>query len=123
MVHAVEAQLSRRIRDSFLGSEQGAELRRVGSAAHRVLAVLADHGLGGAESQQKISLHPYLLFASIRGFFMGAWVLEDEQGEVLGAQPPYTTVTSFVLSDDDATEYHWRLLSRAVQLTPESVEV
>ncbi len=84
MVHAVEAQLSRRIRDSFLGSEQGAELRRVRSAAHRVLAVLADHGLGGAESQQKISLHPYLLFASIREFFMEASVLEDEQRDVLG---------------------------------------
>ncbi|MCY1059596.1 type VI secretion system baseplate subunit TssK [Nannocystis sp. SCPEA4] len=82
-VQAVEAQLSRRIRDSFLGSDQGAELRRVRAAAHRALAVLADHGFGGAEAQQQVSLHPYFLFAALREFFMEAAILEDEHGDVL----------------------------------------
>lgn len=82
-VQAVEAQLSRRIRDSFLGSEQGAELRRVRSAAHRALAVLGDHGLGGAESQSTISLHPYFLFKALREFYMEAAILEDDQSDVL----------------------------------------
>lgn len=82
-VQAVEAQLSRRIRDSFLGSEQGAELRRVRSAAHRALAVLADHGFGGSESQPTISLHPYFLFKALREFFMEAAILEDDQSDVL----------------------------------------
>lgn len=82
-VHAVEAQLSRRIRDSFLGTEQGAELRRVRSAAHRALAVLADLGLGADESRQKVSLHPYLLFTALREFYMEAAILEDDQADVL----------------------------------------
>ncbi len=82
-VHAVEAQLSRRIRDSFLGTEQGAELRRVRSAAHRALAVLADHGLGAGESQQNVSLHPYLLFTALREFYMEAAILKDEESDVL----------------------------------------
>lgn len=82
-VYAVEAQLSRRIRDSFLGSEQGGELRRVRSAAHRALAVLADHGLGAGESQQKVSLHPYFLFSALREFFMEAAILEDDHSDVL----------------------------------------
>ncbi len=82
-VHAVEGQLNRRIRDSFLGTEQGAELRRVRSAAHRALAVLADHGLGAGEVQQKVSLHPYLVFTALREFYMEAAILEDDQSDAL----------------------------------------
>lgn len=77
-VQAVESQLGRRIKDAFLGSEQGAELRRVRSAAHRVIAALGDHGVGGAEPQQKVALHPYFLYAALREFYMEAATLGDE---------------------------------------------
>ena len=77
-VQAVESQLGRRIKDAFLGSEQGAELRRVRSAAHRVLVALGDHGVGGAESQQKVALHPYFLYSALREFYMEAATLGDE---------------------------------------------
>ena len=81
-VQEVQAQLARRIRDAFLGSEQGAELRRVRSAAHRVLAVLGDHGIGDAESQQKVAMHPYFLYSALREFYMQAATLDDESAVV-----------------------------------------
>ena len=37
--------------------------------------------------------------------------------------PPLTTATSLLPSDEEATEYQFLLLSRAVQLTPESAEL
>ena len=37
--------------------------------------------------------------------------------------PPATTATSLVPSADEATVCHWRLLSRAVQFVPLSLEV
>lgn len=78
-VRAVEAQLGRRIKDAFLGSEQVSELRRIRAAAYRVLAVLADHGFG-EDAQAKVSLHPYLLFSLLRDFELEAAILSDKQG-------------------------------------------
>lgn len=78
-VRAVEAQLGRRIKDAFLGSEQVSELRRIRAAAYRVLAVLADHGFG-EDAQVKVALHPYLLFSLLRDFDLEAAILSDEQG-------------------------------------------
>jgi predicted component of type VI protein secretion system len=78
-VREVQAQLARRIRDAFLGSDQGAELRRVRSAAHRVLAVLDDHGIDDAVPQQRVALHPYFLYSALREFYMQAATLDDER--------------------------------------------
>ncbi|MFV8749337.1 type VI secretion system baseplate subunit TssK [Nannocystaceae bacterium ST9] len=75
-VRAVEAQVGRRIRDAFLGREQVSELRRVLAAAHRVLALLADHGVGD-EAQFRVSLHPYLVFSGLRDFLLDAALLQD----------------------------------------------
>lgn len=82
-VQVVEAQLGRRIKDAFLGSEQGAELRRVRSAAHRVLAVLGDHGVGAAEPHQRVALHPYFMYSALREFYIEAATLGDEHSDAL----------------------------------------
>ena len=75
-VWAVEAQLARRIKDAFLGREQVAELRRVRAAAHRVLALLGDHGVG-EEPSSVVALHPYLVFSSLRDFYLEAATLQE----------------------------------------------
>lgn len=82
-IRSVEAQLARRIKDAFLGREQVAELRRVQAAAVRVLALLADHGVGD-EPQRKVSLHPYLVFSALRDFYLEASLLPDHTHQNLG---------------------------------------
>lgn len=74
-IRAVAAQLDRRIDAAFLGREQVAELRRVWSAAQRVLALFADHGYG-EDHQQQVSLHPYVLFSALREFYLEAAILQ-----------------------------------------------
>lgn len=77
-VRAVDAQLTRRIKDAFLGQEQVAELRRVSSAAQRVLALLADHGYD-EDQRQQVALHPYVLFSALRDFYLEAAILQTRR--------------------------------------------
>lgn len=77
-VRAVEAQVARRIKDAFLGREQVSELRPVQVAAHRVLALLADHGVG-EQPQSIVSLHPYIVFSALRDFLLDTSLLQSSK--------------------------------------------
>jgi type VI secretion system protein ImpJ len=77
-----ESELVKRAADSVTGAEQMSDVRRVLIAVYRVLAVLIDHGYGGAT--QTVALHPYHLFAALRDFYLEAVVL---QGKALDAWP------------------------------------
>lgn len=81
-IESISGQLSRRIRDAFLGSEQAFELRRVRSAAQQVLALLGDHGIGATEHQQQVSRHPYFIYTSLREFYVDIALLQDDQHEL-----------------------------------------
>lgn len=79
VIESIVARLNGRIGDPFLGSEQGVELRRVRASAQRALALLADYGIGGAEHEQPISCHPYVLYAVLRDFCIDATQQEQHR--------------------------------------------
>lgn len=75
----IERHLAGRSVDAFLGSDQLSELRRVRASAYRVLALLADHGVG--DDAQEVRLHPYHLFAALRDFYIEVSILQGTPPE------------------------------------------
>jgi type VI secretion system protein ImpJ len=78
-VERIERHLAGRSIDAFLGADQLSELRRVRASAYRVLALLADHGLG--DERQELSLHPYHVFSALRDFYIEVSVLQGAPPE------------------------------------------
>lgn len=78
-VERLERHFAGRSVDAFLGADQLAELRRVRASAYRVLALLADHGVG--DDQQEVALHPYVLFSALRDFNVEVAILQGDRPE------------------------------------------
>lgn len=78
-VERIEGNLAGRAVDAFLGADQLAELRRVRAAAFRMLALLADHGVG--DDQQAVCRHPYHVFAALRDFYIEVALLQGTRPE------------------------------------------
>lgn len=71
-------ELEVRRSDAFRGTSQLSALPQAQVSAYRVLALLADLGVGegGMQTQQEVWLHPYRLFCTLRDFFVELSVLQ-----------------------------------------------
>ncbi len=78
VIRRLAKELEVRRSDAFRGSSQLSALPQAQGAAYRVLALLADLGVGegGMESRQEVWHHPYRLFSVLRDFFVELSVLQ-----------------------------------------------
>lgn len=65
----LEIQLASQLADSFLGGDHVSRLRRCQAAVYRLRALLAD-------CEGQVHLHPYLVFAALREFYVEACLLQ-----------------------------------------------